>query len=64
MTEQKPTVKLTGHDSSVFNLIGVCTIALNQAGKSAEAKELSERMWECSSYHEALTLMGEYVDIE
>ena len=64
MTEQKPTAKLVGEDGNVFNLIGICTKALKRAGKSEEAKELSERVWECGSYHEALKLMGEYVEIE
>lgn len=64
MSEQKPTAKLIGEGSNVFNLLGICTKALRQAGKVKEAEELSEKVWECSSYHEALKLMGDYVEIE
>lgn len=62
--KQKPVVQLTGQDGNVFNLLGICTKALNRAGMRDEAKELSEKIWGCESYNAALTLMHEYVEVQ
>lgn len=62
--KQKPVVQLTGQDGNVFNLLGICTNALNRAGMRDEAKELGEKIWECESYNAALTLMRKYVEVQ
>lgn len=59
----KPTCKLIGQDGNIFNLIGITSRTLKRAGMQAEAKEMYDRVFGCSSYSEALTIIGEYVDI-
>lgn len=61
---EKPTVQLTGQDGNVFNLIGICSKALKRAGQADKAKEMSDRIFECGSYDEALQIMMEYCDVE
>jgi hypothetical protein len=59
----KPTCKLIGEDGNVFNLIGLTSRTLKEAGQRAEAKEFMERAFACHSYDAVLTLIGEYVEI-
>ena len=59
----KPTCRLIGEDGNVFNLIGLTSRTLKEAGQRAEAKEFTERAFACHSYDAVLTLIGEYVDI-
>ena len=61
---KKPTVKLTGQDGNVFNLLGVCTKALKRAGQHDQAKELQEKVFKAGSYDIALGLMMDYCDVE
>lgn len=63
MMTEKPTVVLTGENGNVFNLLAICVRGLEQAGLREESKELTEKIWACESYNEALNLMGEYVTI-
>ena len=63
MTEVKPECQLTGTDGNVFALGGTVIGALKRAGLSNEAKEFRSRLLKCHSYDEALTLMGEYVEV-
>ena len=58
----KPKVKLVGQNGNVFNLLGICTVALKRAGLYEEAQELKKRVLSSGSYDEALALMLEYVD--
>ncbi|MFA0888148.1 MAG: hypothetical protein ACC613_03500 [Synergistales bacterium] len=60
---EKPKVHLIGQDGNVFNLVGICSRALKKAGKPEEAKAMRERVFRCGSYTEALSTMGEYVEI-
>ena len=60
--KQKPKVQLVGQNGNVFNLLGICTRALKQAGQEEKAKELQNRILSSGSYDEALVLMLEYVD--
>ena len=60
--KQKPKVQLVGQNGNVFNLLGICTRALNQSGQPDEAKELKNRVMSCNSYDEVLAIMLEYVD--
>lgn len=65
MNEPKslPKCKLIGADGNVFNLIGKASKALKKAGHIKEAKELSEKVFSCGSYDEALNLISEYVEV-
>lgn len=60
---KKPECVLVGTDGNVFALIGVVRNALRKAGMGLEAEEMSERVLGCSSYDEALTIIGHYVEI-
>lgn len=60
---QKPVVQLIGQDGNVFNLLGICSRALKKAGSFEEAKAMQERVFKAGSYTEALSIMGEYVEI-
>ena len=64
MKNNKPKVKLIGQDGNVFNLIGICSRALKNAGQKEKAKEMSEKIFKCGSYSEALSIMMEYCDVE
>lgn len=60
----KPVCELIGTDGNVFTLAGKVTKALRKAGLHEEAKEFSGKLQQCTSYDEALVLMGNYVEIE
>lgn len=59
----KPRCPLIGADGNVFNLIGIAARTLRRNGMRDEAKEMSERVTNSGSYNEALSIIGEYVDI-
>ena len=63
MIEQKPKCKLIGTDGNVFALIGKAARALKKANQPEKAKELKNKLFECNSYEEALSLIDEYVEI-
>lgn len=60
----KPKAKLIGENGNVFNLLSICTIALNNAGYRDKAKKLSDEVMSSGSYDEALSLMMNYVDVD
>ena len=57
---KKPKAKLIGQDGNVFNLIGICSQALNKAGQKDKVKEMQERIFKSGSYDEALRIMSDY----
>ena len=59
----KPKVKLVGEDGNVFNLIGICSRALKNAGQGDKAKEMSNKIFNCKSYSEALAIMMDYCEV-
>lgn len=61
--KEKPDCELIGQDGNVFNLMGIATRTLRGAGQSEEAKEMCSRITESSDYHEAMNIIGEYVNI-
>ena len=61
---KKPKAKLIGEDGNIFNLLGICTKALHKIGGYAEAKEMQKKVAMSNSYHEALSILMEYCDIE
>ena len=60
---KKPICKLIGEDGNIFNLMGVASRVLKDAGKKEEAKEMVDRATSSNSYGEALRIIGEYVEI-
>lgn len=61
--EAKPDCTLIGRDGNIFNLMGIASKTLKRNGMPEEAKEMQERIESSSSYHEALNIIGEYVNI-
>ena len=62
-TKAKPKCKLVGKDGNVFNLIGIVSTTLKKAGQPEAAKEMQNRVFQSKSYHEALAIFMEYVDV-
>lgn len=61
---KKPKVKITGEDGNIFNLIGICSKALNKSNQPQQAKEMTSRVFSAGSYDEALSIIDEYCDLE
>lgn len=59
----KPNCPLIGQDGNIFNLMGIASRTLKQHGMADQATEMCNRIYECGSYHEALGIIGEYVNI-
>jgi hypothetical protein len=59
---QKPKVRLIGKDGNIFNLIAVASRALKNCGQAKKAEEMTTRVYASGSYHEALSIILEYVD--
>lgn len=60
---EKPDCALIGQDGNVFNLVGIASRILRRNGMAEQAKEMSDRVFASGSYHEALNIIGEYVNI-
>lgn len=60
----KPKAKVIGENGNVFNLLGICTKVLRANNQNEQAKEMSAKIFTCSSYDEALQMMSEYVEFE
>jgi hypothetical protein len=60
---EKPKCALIGEDGNIFNLMGIASRTLKNNGLREEAKEMCDRITSSGSYHEALGIIGEYVDI-
>ncbi len=61
--QQKPNCPLIGEDGNIFHLVGIAAKTLRRNGMSAEATEMSEKVFGSGSYEEALGIIGEYVNI-
>ena len=61
--KQKPNCPLIGEDGNIFHLVGIAAKTLRRNGMSAEATEMSEKVFGSGSYEEALGIIGEYVNI-
>ncbi len=60
----KPKCKLIGENGNIFNLMGIASRTLKRAGLKEEAAEMFDRIRNCGSYHEALGIIMEYVEVE
>ena len=61
--QTKPDCPLIGQDGNIFNLVGIASRTLKRNGLSAEAAEMTEKVFNSGSYEEALNIIGEYVNI-
>lgn len=60
----KPDCLLIGQDGNIFNLMGIASRTLRQNGMPEQATEMCSRITETAgSYSEALSIIGEYVNI-
>jgi len=62
-TTKKPKVKPTGKNGNIFNLIGIACRALKQAGQEDKAKEMTDTVFMCGSYEEALNVIRNYCEV-
>jgi hypothetical protein len=61
----KPKCRLTGEDGNIFNLMGIVSRTLKEAGEPEKADEMIKRITsDAKSYDEALGILMEYVDVE
>ena len=61
----KPKCRLIGENGNIFNLMGIVSRTLREAGEPEKAEEMIERITKkAKSYDEALAMLMEYVDIE
>lgn len=64
MTNKVTVTDAIYNDGNIFAVMATATRALKRAGKRAEADELVNRVTSCGSYHEALAIVFEYVEVE
>jgi N-formylglutamate amidohydrolase len=61
----RPKYRLTGEDGNIFNLMGIVSRTLKEAGEAEKANEMIRRITKgAKSYDEALVILMEYVDVE
>jgi hypothetical protein len=60
----KPKCKLIGENGNIFNLMGIASRTLKEAGLKEQAGEMIERIQNSGSYYEALGIIMEYLDVE
>ena len=59
----KPDCPLIGTNGNIFHLVGIAAKTLKRNGMSAEASEMTEKVFNSGSYDEALGIIGEYVNV-
>ena len=60
----KPNCPLIGQDGNIFNLMGIASRTLREYDLGEQAKEMTNRIYsDAKSYDEALSIIGEYVNI-
>lgn len=60
---KKPSCELIGTDGNVFALAGRVISCLKKHGLKNQAQEVTEKLFRCKSYDEALSLFSMYVSI-
>ena len=59
----KPDCPLIGQDGNIFNLMGIASRTLREAGLADQAKEMCQRIHASGSYGEALNIIGDYREL-
>lgn len=59
----KPKCALIGENGNIFNLMGIASRTLEKNNMKEKAKEMRDRITSSNSYDEALSIIGEYVEI-
>lgn len=60
---KKPSCQLSGTDGNVFFLLGRVTSTLKKAGLKDKVEEITQKVFACESYEEALSIFEEYVEV-
>lgn len=61
--EIKPDCVLSGQDGNIFNLAGIAEWTMREHGLAEQDEKMKERVFSSGSYAEALSIIGEYVNI-
>lgn len=59
----KIEVQLTGHDGNIFSIMARVKKAMKKAGQGKEAEEMVTKVTLSKSYHEALGIISDYIEI-
>lgn len=59
---ERPEAKIIGEDGNIFNVMGIASRALKNAGFKEESKEMIDRVTNSGSYEEALGIITEYIE--
>ena len=59
----KPDCALIDEDGNIFNLMGIAARTLRENGLPEQAKAMCDRVTLSGSYYDALSVIGEYVNI-
>ena len=64
-SHNKPECKLIGENGNIFNLVAIASRTLREHGLQEQAEELTNKILngEANSYHHALAIIMEYVEI-
>lgn len=60
---EKPDCALIGRNGNIYNLAGIAARTLLEHGLEEQAIEMKDRVFASGSYDEALSIIGEYVNI-
>ena len=59
----KPDCPLIGTDGNIFHLMSIASGTLRKNGMQEQAEEMRNRIFQCQSYDSALSIIGDYVNI-
>lgn len=62
-TTKKPKAQVIGQDGNVFNLMEICSRVLKKAGQQEQAKLMTEEVFKCKCYEDALLVMSKYCEL-
>lgn len=57
-------LQLLGHDGNIFSILEDASKLLKNAGMTAQANEMAERVSKSGNYYKALAIISEYVETE
>ena len=59
----KPKCKVVGEDGNIFAVLAKAKKSLVSAGQEDKVEEMKDRVFTSGSYHEALGVIGDYVEM-
>ena len=63
MSQEKITVKLTGKNGNIFNLMSIVGSALRKQGRKDDAEHMINEVMSSHSYDDALSIIQKYVNV-